>query len=274
MLFDDRRGALTRSFLGGLLGVAGYLLLSFLTQPGALFGGSLKLAFTFCYNSRVPEALGALLGFLLWFCLGAETGLATLPFADGGRALVVRTLAHFLVMAATLSAWVLLNFRAAELPWFLSLLAAVYALIWLGRWVGWYAEVAAIRERLGLAPGPSPLKWRESLPYLIFALLLCLGLPAVLSLFDAADVPVLRALFFPYLLLPVGSFFSGVSLGRRQGFCPLYPAACTLFSLAAVLLIYNTTALFLCGVALGFSLTGSLLGAALRRRKERGCERP
>lgn len=266
MLFDDRRKAVPRILIGGLLGVACYLLLAFVTQPGAFFGGSLRFAFTFYYGSVVPEALGAVLSILLWFAFGAETAVATLPFADGGRALVMRTLAHFLIMAATLSAWVLLNFRAQELPEFLLLLAAVYLLIWLCRWIGWYLEVAAIREKLGLAPGPSPLKWRETLPYLVFALLLCVGLPALLSLFDAADVPVLRALYFPYLFLPVGCFFSALSLWKRKGFCPLYPVGCALCTLAAVFLLYNVSALFFCAVAFAAALAGGLLGLLLRRR--------
>ena len=271
MLFDYEHRAWPRALAGGLLGVAGYLLLSFLTQPGALFGGSLELAFTFCYNSRVPEALGAILGVLLWFCFGAETGIATLPFADGGRALVLRTLVHFLVMAATLSAWVLLNFGAAEVFWFLFLLAAVYALIWLGRWVGWYAEVAAIREKLGLAPGLSPLKWKESLPYLPFALLLCLALPFVLRLCDAADVPVLSGLLYPYLLLPVGGFCSGLSLGRRQGFCPLYPllcAGCILLFIPLARLVSNMADGPLLVIALVSARLGNGTGAALRRMRK------
>ena len=272
MLFDDRRRALRRALAGALAGVAAHMLLGCFLGSFNLLGPSrfTGFVFPFCNFPHHLEGLGVLLSFALFALFGAEIGLATLPFADGGRALVGRTAVHFLVMAATLSVWVLLNFHARELPWFLSLLAAVYALIWLARWVGWYAEAAAIREKLGLAPGPSPLKWKESLPYLLFALLLCLGLPAALALFDAADVPVLRGVFFPYLLLPVGSFFSGLPLGRRQGICPLYPAACTLFTLGAVVLVYNATALFLCGIALAFSLAGNLLGAALRRRAGRG----
>ena len=128
-------------------------------------------------------------------------------------------------------------------------------------------EAAAIREKLGLAPGPSPLKWRETLPYLLFAALLCLGLPALLGLFDAPDVPVLRGLLFPWLLLPVGCFFSGLSLGRRRGFCPLYPITCALCTLAAVFLVYNSSALPYCAVALGCSLAGDLAGAALGRMR-------
>ncbi|MGN8968546.1 DUF3021 family protein [Intestinimonas sp. HCP28S3_D6] len=267
MLFPDKRQAAKRGLAGGLLGAAGCLLLAFLTQPGALFTGSLSLDFTFCYNAHVPEALGAALGLLLWSAFGAEVGVATLPFADDGPALVRRTFLHFAAMAATLSLWVLLNFQAAQIPFFLLLLALVYLLIWLGRWVGWYAEVAAIRERLGLSPGSSPLKWKETLPYAPFALFLCLLLPAALSLFDAPDVPVLTGLVYLYLLLPVGSFCSGLSLAERQGLCPLYPLLCALCFLAAVPLVYNASALPFCAVTLCASGLGELTGWLLAQRR-------
>lgn len=265
MLFPDKRQALRRALAGGILGLAGFLLLAFLTQPGALFGRSLSLDFTFCYNAHVPEALGAALGLLLWFAFGAEAGIATLPFADDGPSLVRRTLLHFAAMAVTLSLWLLLNFGPRELPFFLLLLVLVYLLVWLGRWVGWYAEVAAIRERLGLSPGPSPLKWKETLPYAPFALLLCFLLPAGLSFFDAPDVPVLTGLIYLYLLLPVVSFSSGLSLARRKGFCPLYPPLCALCFLAAVPLVYNHTALPFCIVSLCAALLGELTGCLLGR---------
>ena len=189
-------------------------------------------------TGSAPLALAIQL--VLYFSLGAVVGVSTLPFADDGPALVRRSLAHFAATAALLSltTWLLgwaWNWQALRV--YLVLLLAVYLLIWLGRWVGWYVEVAAIRENLGLAPGPSPLRWRETLPYIPFALGLCVALPLVLWIFDAVDVPVLRALLFPYLLLPVGCFFSALSLGRRQGFCPLYPLVCALATLAAVYLL-------------------------------------
>ena len=265
MLFTHREQALRRLLLGGCLGVAGYLLLAFLSQPGAILGGSLRLSFTFCYNAGVPEALGVALGLLLWFAFGAEIGVATLPFADDGPVLVRRTLLHFTTMAATLSLWVGLNFIGSELPFLLFLLALVYLLVWLGRWVGWYAEGAAIREKLGLASGPSLLKWKETLPHILFALLLCLLLPTLFSLFDPPDVPVLTGLIYPCLLM-IGAFCSALSLAKRQGFCPLYPAACALFLLAAVFLVYNSTALPLCAVGLCAALLGEGAGCLLRRK--------
>ena len=264
---NTKKQWLDRLLIGGALGIAGYLLVSFLAQPGAIFGGPLDFAFTFCFDGRVPEGVGAALGLALWFAFGAEIAVATLPFADSGKSLVFRSLAHFAVMAATVGAWVWLNFGWIELPFFLITLALVYLLIWLGRWVGWYAEVAAIREKLGLAPGPSLLKWKETLPYLPFALLLCDVLPAVLHIFDPADVPVLTALLLPYLLLPVGGFFSGLSLGKRQGFCPLYPMACGLLYLPAVYLLYHNSGLFHCVIVLCAALIGNLAGAGYARAK-------
>lgn len=277
MLFDDRKKARNRAVIGGLLGTAGYLLLSFVTQPGAFLGGPFTLDFTFCFNSRVPEALGAALGIALWFAFGAEIGLATLPFADGGAALVRRTLLHFAAMAATVAAWSLLNFRPVEVLAFLVPLALVYVLVWLGRWVGWYVELTAIREKLGLSPAPSLFHWRETLPYLPFAALLCLALPLVLRWIDTVDVvPVLSGMLYPYLLLPVGAFCSGLSLGRRRGICPLYPAACALGILVFIPLARLCSNMYdwpLVPIALTCSLAGNLAGAALGRWKNRAEKR-
>ena len=270
MLFDNRTQALRRTLAGGLVGVAAHLLLGYLLGSIPLFGPARFTGFVFpnCNFRFQPEWLGVLVSFALFALFGAELGIATLPFAGTGQALVKRTLAHFLTMAATVALWVGLNAGAERVVLPLVLLAVFYALIWLGRWVGWYAEVAAIREKLGLSPGPSPLKWKETLPYAPFALLLSLLLPAGLSFFDAPDVPVLTGLIYLYLLLPVGSFCSGLSLARRQGFCPLYPLLCALCFLAAVPLVYNASALPFCAVTLCAAglgeLTGWLLGHGRR----------
>lgn len=102
----------------------------------------------------MPEALGAVLGAVLWFAFGAETAVATLPFADDGASLLRRSSLHCALMALTLSAWALLNFGAAELPFFLVPFALLYALIWLGRWVGWYSEVRRLRRAWASPPAP------------------------------------------------------------------------------------------------------------------------
>ena len=275
--WNEKEQALIRAVVGGLVGMAAYLFLSWLLQPGYLFGASPTFDFTFCLNSRVPEALGAVLGFLLWFLFGVEIGIATLPFADGGRTLLLRSLAHFGAMALTLWAWVLLNFSPE--PWpglaltFLLPFTLTYFLIWLGRWVGWYAEVAQIREKLGLSPKPSFWKWRDTLPHMAYALVLCFLLPLLLRLCDAPDVPVLTGALYTWLLLPVGSFFSGLSLGRRQGVCPLYPLACGTFSALFALLLraffHGANEPRLVWMALAFSLTGNFLGAGMKERRNR-----
>ena len=216
------------------------------------------------------EVLALVIQLLLYFALGAVVGLSTVPFADNGRSLVLRSLAHFAVTAGVLALTVWLLGWAwswQALAVYLVLLAAVYLLIWMARWVGWYAEVADLRARLGLAPGPSPLKWKESLPYLAFAIGLCLLLPVILRLLDPPDVPVLTGLLLPYLLYPVGGFFSGLFLGRRHGLCLLYPAEGGLLCLVTVFLLYNYTALFHCLLFTLPALAGNLAGSALRRRK-------
>ena len=276
MFWDDKKRALVRAAVGGLIGVA------VLIPLGGLFndlvsGGLISMGFHTPFR-LVSADLTLLLGsaplafavqLTLYFLLGAVVGVSTLPFAGDGPTLILRSLAHFaltagaLTLTCTLLGWAW-SWQAMAV--YLILLAAVYLLIWLGRWVGWYVEAAAIREKLGLSPGPSPLKWKETLPYALFALFLCFLLPVVLSLFDAPDVPVLTGLVYLYLLLPVGSFCSGLSLARRQGLCPLYPLLCALCLLAAVPLVYNHTALPFCAVTLCAAGLGELTGWLLGRR--------
>lgn len=266
-----KRQWLCRILIGGLAGVAAHLLLGYLLGCFSLIGPASFSGFVFpyCNFPREIEPLGVLLSFALFALFGAEVGVATLPFADSGKELVARSLIHYAATTATVSVWVVLNYGwHGTLPTFLVPLTLVYLIVWLGRWVGWYTEVAAIREKLGLAPGPSPLHWRESLPYVGFAAFLCLALPLVLRLLDDAT-PVLSVLY-GWLLLPVGGFMSGLSLGRRHGFCPIYPAACVVFILIFIplaRLCSNISDGELIPIALVCALAGNLAGAALLRRK-------
>lgn len=271
MLFDDTKQAQRRITLGILAGLAVHILLSYLLGLQAFLGPEIAAVFI-CPTCSFPppfEGCGVLLSILLFALLGAEIGIATLPFADRGPSLLGRTAVHFTLMAATVALWAGLNFGQTGALFGLILLASVYVLVWLGRWVGWYVEVAAIRAKLGLAPGPSLLHWRETLPYLVFALGLCLGLPALLRLVDPQDVPVLSGVYFPFLLLPIGTFCSGVSLGHRHGFSPLYPVACALLSVAAVFLLFNGSALFHGGISLVCALMGNGVGTLLKKRASR-----
>lgn len=153
MLMDDKKQALRRMAIGGLAGVALCLLGVWVLDAMPI----LSTRWNFDNPLRVwrpflsPRGMADL---LLWGAFGTEIALSTLPFADTGRAVVLRSLAHFLVMALTLWGWVMLNFPLEPLPGlaltFLVPFAAVYVLIWLIRWVKWYFELAAIRKKLGL----------------------------------------------------------------------------------------------------------------------------
>ena len=244
------RACLARIIMGGILGlVARVALVPYLT------------------NARSPSLAAC----LLCTALGATLGAATLPFADDGPTLVRRSLLHLGVTAleVALVLWLCVDLRDGR-AWalWMGMLVLFYAVIWLGRWIGWYVEVMQLRALLGLAPGPSPLKWRETLPYLPLVLLLCDVLPPVLNWIDhaaVADVPVLSGLLLPYLMLPVAGFCSGLSLGKRQGVCPLYPVACFVCYLPMVYLVYNYTALFHCFMIAVPALAGNMLGWAYRR---------
>ena len=244
------RACLARIIMGGILGlVASVALVPYLT------------------NARSPSLAAC----LLCTALGATLGAATLPFADDGPTLVRRSLLHLGVTAleVALVLWLCVDLRDGR-AWalWMGMLVLFYAVIWLGRWIGWYVEVMQLRALLGLAPGLSPLKWRETLPYLPLVLLLCDVLPPVLNWIDhaaVADVPVLSGLLLPYLMLPVAGFCSGLSLGKRQGVCPLYPVACFVCYLPMVYLVYNYTALFHCFMIAVPALAGNVIGWMYRR---------
>ena len=90
--------------------------------------------------------------------LGAMAGLATQPFADSGRELLLHSMGHFVCTAAFFALLVVELNMAKDVRGVLfweSLLLLLYLLIWLGRWTGWYLEVAQLRELLGLDPGPT-----------------------------------------------------------------------------------------------------------------------
>lgn len=243
-----RRGGIARVLAGGALGLVFSVVLA-----------------SYIVGSRGPSAAVC----LLCVGLGASAGAATLPFADDGKTLLLRSAAHF---AVTSVLFVLLCARlgagGGQLLAWEAVLFLLYAVIWLGRWIGWYVEVMQLRTLLGLDAGPSPLKWRETLPYAPFVLLLCGALPLLLHWIDrtvVVDVPVLSGLILPYLLLPVAGFSSGLSLGKRQGVCPLYPVVCFLCYLPMVFLLFNYTALFHCFMVSVPALAGNVLGWLYRR---------
>lgn len=144
---------LIRILAGGVIGV---VLLYFV---GGLFHALLHGGPTFLPVSPDltdlvgTKSLAALIQFCLYFAFGAVVGVATLPFADEGGALALRSLIHFVVTAGLFSAIVwLCGWAWSWLAWLaeLALLVLVYLLIWLMRWIVWYVELCRIRKALGL----------------------------------------------------------------------------------------------------------------------------
>ena len=256
-------GALLGAILTTLLA---WLLLSFGVSNGQSIPVS-PAAVQFYGSAALALVVQLLLGGLF----GAVVSLATLPFANEGKKLVLLSLVHWgatvLCFSLLLTGCRWLDFGWDLLLW-VALLTLLYFLIWLGRWIGWYLEVIQLRELLGLAPGPSLLKWRETLPYLPYALLLCDLLPLILRWVDhtfVVDVPVFSGLLLPYLILPAVSFSSGLSLGKRQGICLLYPVLLFLCYLPIVFLLFNGSALFHCFMTSIPALAGNLMGWLYRR---------
>ena len=169
---NERRTGVLLAALGGLAGLLlGAVLWGHLLGEGGA-GQPLVLALGQGGAGAVLLALCA--------ALGATVGTAALPFAGDGPALVVRSLAHFALTALEVLLLLRLCFQVKRpdyLAGWLGILALLYLLVWLGRYVGWYWEVADLRRRLGLSPGPSPLKWRETLPYLPLLALICVAAP-------------------------------------------------------------------------------------------------
>lgn len=278
-LTEFKKECLPRVLTGALAGIAVYLFISWLAQPGSLFGGPTDFAFTFCFNSDVPEAAGLILGLLLWALFGAEVGVATLPFADSGKELLARSLVHFAVTAVTVGAWAALNFPYEPffaLPEFLIPLAAVYLLIWLTRWVGWFSEVEAIREKLGLTPAPSPLKWREVLPYLLLlGAVNALAMPLLHSF--EGHYPVLTGFLLPFIIYPILAGAVGFHTGKHCGFTALVPIAVYLLSLLNDFWLWMAKVLSVANMAYGYvrqgldyaaiALVFHLLGVLVRRQR-------
>lgn len=251
----EKKSGRIRMLTGGVLG----LLVGIVLVPHIMYS-----------RECPPLALIACMG------LGAMAGLATQPFAESGRELLLRSGGHFIITAAFFALLVVeLDMASdwAEVLFWEGLLGLLYLLIWLGRWIGWYAEVSQLRELLGLDPGPTPLKWRETLPYLPFVLLLCTAAPLALRGIERAmgtDIPALTGIIYPMLILPVASFCVGLSLGKRRGLCPLFPVACFVCYLLVVFVLYNSSALFHCFLTAVPALGGNLLGLCLRRVRPTG----
>ena len=128
-------------------------------------------------------------------------------------------------MKVSLLIW-LCGWDVGRVDYWLTLLGIfvfMYLFIWVGRWIGWYMEINTIREKLGLKRKKSFMNWIETLPYLLFILIVVFLL---LLIGSRERTGVFLLLFVPWLIMPFIGFWLGLSLGRRFGFCPLYPLFC------------------------------------------------
>ena len=210
----------------------------------------------------------ALVQFLWSGLLGAVLETAEVPFRLERRTALWSGV-HFLLTAAvfSLAGWQCRWFPYRE-TWLclLGLLLLCYLLMWAVRYVGWRQDVRAIRKGVGLPEEPESPSWQKAVPYALLAAAVELLLPWLLRLVDARDVPVLTGIFYPFLILPLFCFFSGVSLAKRCRRLWLgYPVLCGVLTLPCVFLLYNSSALFQVGVAAIAALAGGAIGA-LRKK--------
>lgn len=273
---NETKKLITRAVIGGVAAMG--LLLAFWVWfhlTGWSFQGKVPVGdFNIVAGTTVALFgsywLAAAVEFACVFALGAAIGVATMPFADDTRSLLKESLIHFIITGGLvlLNLWVQCLLDLSR--FFLASYALLYLLIWFGRWIGWYVEVDRIKIKLGLAPAHSPLKWRETLPYLPFLLALCVVLPIVLMWVDrmVISAPVLSGLLMPYLLFPVVGLCSGISLGKRQGLCILYPVAAYLLYVPIVFWLFNYTALFHADVLFTAALIGNIIGTVHRKHKQ------
>ena len=210
----------------------------------------------------------ALVQFLWSGLLGAVLETAEVPFRLERRTALWSGV-HFLLTAAvfSLAGWQCRWFPYRE-TWLclLGLLLLCYLLMWAVRYVGWRQDIRAIRKGVGLPEEPESPGWQKAVPYALLAAAVELVLPWLLRLVDARDVPVLTGIFYPFLILPLFCFFSGVSLAKRCRRLWLgYPVLCGVLTLPCVFLLYNSSALFQVGVAAIAALAGGAIGA-LRKK--------
>lgn len=246
---------------------------------GALAGGCPILLLCAAINRRAGSAatplipwppLGVAAAILISLAIGASIGLSTLPFAGTGRELLKRSAFHFLltgflvVALGRVCGWYEEPLGGVFL---FGLYAFFYLLIWLTRYAGWRRELSQIRSRLGLAAPPSPLRLRDSLPYLLVLGGIFLALRPLAEVADDPTVPLLRAMFLPWLCYPVTALVVGFMSGLRVGLCPLIPFVAFVTFLPA-LLFSHVPYDWPMGLAYaGLALLGNLSGAAIRRAR-------
>jgi len=220
---QERKQALCRFLIGGILCVGAATMLLCFWNRGAL--DALVREERVNLFGSYPVALAVQT--VLLFLLGGLLGGATLPFDAIGLSLTLHSLTHFLLTGVVIAlvAWDCLGADTLDQFGFvLAIYAFIYLLIWMTRYLGWRREVDSLRSALSLPPPPpSPLRWRESLPYLLLLGTLFLLLRPFAEVVDDPAVPVLRALLLPWFVYPFSAVLLGGAAGRRAGGSVLLP---------------------------------------------------
>lgn len=275
---DIRRELFRRAFRGFPWGVA-LVYLVFVTENAfavpAPSGGNLLVvpaAMAEAYGSPVTAALVQ----MLWSgLLGAALGTAEVPFLLE-RGTLLWSGVHVLVTAAVffLTGWQCRWFPGISMwdTWWMVLLFLLlcYVVRWAVRFLGWQADLRAMRRSAGLDPDPEEPPGRAMVPYLLLAAGAEILAPLALIFASPLNFWALAGLVYPYIVLPFFCFVSTSSLASRfRRRWLVYPLVCMAMILPTVFIMYNSSALFFVGVAGVTSLAGGLLGAVLGRRKKK-----
>lgn len=274
---DIRRELFRRAFRGFPWGVA-LVYLVFVTENAfavpAPSGGNLLVvpaAMAEAYGSPVTAALVQ----MLWSgLLGAALGTAEVPFLLE-RGTILWSGVHVLVTAAV---FLLTGWRCRWFPdismwdtWWMVLLFLLlgYVVRWAVRFLGWQADLRAMRRAAGLDPDPEEPPGKAMVPYLLLAAGAEILAPLALIFASPLNFWALAGLVYPYIVLPFFCFVSTSSLAsrfRRRWLA--YPLVCMAMILPTVFIMYNSSALFFVGIAGVTSLAGGLTGTVLRRLKK------
>ena len=237
-------------------------------------GGNLLVvpaAMAEAYGSPVTAALVQ----MLWSgLLGAALGTAEVPFLLE-RGTILWSGVHVLVTAAV---FLLTGWRCRWFPdismwdtWWMVLLFLLlgYVVRWAVRFLGWQADLRAMRRAAGLDPDPEEPPGKAMVPYLLLAAGAEILAPLALIFASPLNFWALAGLVYPYIVLPFFCFVSTSSLAsrfRRRWLA--YPLVCMAMILPTVFIMYNSSALFFVGIAGVTSLAGGLTGTVLRRLKK------
>lgn len=189
-----------------------------------LYGGRAIPALAAACGSESAAVALQVLAFVVWW---ASILVGSLLWDWEKGSFLLHSLLYYLLVCGgfflytwTLKGWPL---RWDEAGFLLGIGTAVYVCFWLSRYLAYRRDVELIRKKLGLEQRrPSRFLWRETLPHVLLTAVLYLGLPPLLDLVDAIDVPILTALLLPYAVFPFIALRMGYGIGRQYGFCP-YP---------------------------------------------------